>query len=157
MNTYFDRQPKTFDAFKTLLNDLFKALRKTGITARQNFLCCGGCGSAQLHEWYKKGELARTVGYVFYHQQDRDNMVRTRVGDELGVYLCFGSFVLDEERTTRVGRRIVELAEELNLGVEWDGKPETRVRVFLRETTPAPTTKAPTVVSNVQRIMDELS
>jgi hypothetical protein len=48
----------------------FRALRKEGYTARQNFWCCQTCAWAALTE--EQAERA-----VFYHHQDRDALNRT--------------------------------------------------------------------------------
>lgn len=51
----------------------FKALRKIGYIARQNFLCCSGCANAQLaNEVEAKGGDLETAKHVYYHQQCND-------------------------------------------------------------------------------------
>jgi hypothetical protein len=45
----------------------FKALRRNGIMARMNFLCCGECGHAAMHDRLGDGR-----DYVFYHAQEHD-------------------------------------------------------------------------------------
>lgn len=41
----------------------FKALRKHGYTARQNFSCCSSCA------WYELGEQGKNEKVVFYNRQ----------------------------------------------------------------------------------------
>ena len=41
----------------------FKALRKHGYTARQNFSCCSSCA------WYELGEQGKSEKVVFYNRQ----------------------------------------------------------------------------------------
>ena len=41
----------------------FKALRKHGYTARQNFSCCSSCA------WYELGEEGKDEKVVFYNRQ----------------------------------------------------------------------------------------
>lgn len=41
----------------------FKALRKHGYTARQNFSCCSSCA------WYELGEQGKDEKVVFYNRQ----------------------------------------------------------------------------------------
>src|SRR6185436_3806286 len=70
------------------LDAAFAELETSGIVARQNFWCCGGCGLAAIDE---EMEQARTTGlevrgYTFYHQQDTEAAV-----DGRGIYLYYGS------------------------------------------------------------------
>jgi hypothetical protein len=49
------------------INKVFNFLRRKGVTARANFMCCGGCAHYAMAE-----ELGVKPGdpYVFYHKQD---------------------------------------------------------------------------------------
>lgn len=48
------------------LNKAFRALRKAGYFARQNWACCQSCGWAEIPDG--RGDKA-----VFYHAQDNDD------------------------------------------------------------------------------------
>ena len=52
------------------LNTAFRALRKQGYFARQNFWCCTSCGLYAVPE-----DKAET--FVFYHRQDADRLAET--------------------------------------------------------------------------------
>jgi hypothetical protein len=51
------------------VNDVFRALRRAGITARANFKCCMNCGLTALEDEYglKEGD-----NFVFFHAQDAE-------------------------------------------------------------------------------------
>jgi len=61
----------------------FKALRKHGYTARQNFSCCSSCA------WYELGEQGKSEKVVFYNRQagaalrDAGSFRRIRRGPEI--------------------------------------------------------------------------
>lgn len=60
---------------KAKVTAAFKALRRRGFIARQNYKCCGSCAGYALAERVKEdvlngGELP--VNGVYYHQQDND-------------------------------------------------------------------------------------
>ena len=114
---------------KERLNDMFKALRKQGYIARQNFMCCGGCASAALSDKLDeaKAKGKPKLGAVYYHHQDAepDRMAK-------GVHLGFG--VGDDstnEQDEAMGIRIIAAAYEQGLAVQWNGKASTRVWVVL--------------------------
>jgi hypothetical protein len=116
---------------KDRLNDMFKALRKEGYIARQNFMCCGGCASAALGDALDKAALdgKPKKGAVYYHRQDAERM------DE-GVYLGFGAADVDglpatEEAEDAVGIAIIKAAYGQDLAVVWNGKHTTRIWVAL--------------------------
>lgn len=109
---------------KVKLNALFAGLRKRKLIARQNYMCCGGCASAQVHENASRRGL---VGGVFYHRQEGD---RLRDGQE-EVYLSYGSVYEDSLPVARVGEMIREEAERLGLEVRRDGDPTRCVVIAL--------------------------
>lgn len=45
------------------ITSAFKAIRKHGYTARQNFSCCSSCA------WYELGEEGKSEKVVFYNRQ----------------------------------------------------------------------------------------
>lgn len=115
------------------LNALFRALRRAGLVARQNHLCCGGCAAASV------GEMARARGLrgaVYYHRQDAEGLRPTdvwgirRKGGE-GVHLGFGAVDADESVTVEIGAEVCRLAREVGLTTEWDGTAAQRVWVAL--------------------------
>jgi hypothetical protein len=115
-----------FETFKSQLNAAFKAARKAGLLARQNFMCCGTCGSYALGEKITERAAAGkpTAGYVFYHAQDTDDL-------NYGyVYLKYSSAQSDDDDGTReVGKTLRAIFEEAGMLVEWDGDPMQTIKV----------------------------
>ena len=126
--------PETTDNDR--LESAFAALDRKGIVSRQNFTCCGSCGSAEIWDEMEQarntGSLVR--GYTFFHQQDTESAVE---GD--GLYLNYGSVDEGDEAAVSIGREIQTELEAHGLATEWDGQLARRIAVSLdwkRRTTP---------------------
>ena len=102
------------------LSGAFRALEAGGITARENFACCRGCGMAEIGG---EGEDAR--GFVFFHQQ-----VTEHAADGHGLTLYYGGFDGSEQTTTGVGHEVVAALNEAGLSTEWDGSPGKSITVM---------------------------
>ena len=102
-----DGKEPTVTTTKENINKAFKALRKEGFFARQNFWCCSGCGWSAMTETQAKSA-------VFYHQQDRQMFERTGT-----LYLAWSGD----------GATIVRILKEAGLEVEWDGSESTRILI----------------------------
>lgn len=89
----------------------FKALRKEGFFARQNFWCCQSCGCAAVPE-------DKAEAYVFYHAQDKDDLDRNG-----SCYLAFGGN----------GAKIVEILNANSIKTEWDGSENSRIKMICKE------------------------
>ena len=89
------------------LTKAFKALRKAGYFARQNFLCCQTCGWAAVPEG--KGDKV-----VFYHNQDNS---RKKEGADF--HLAWAGD----------GNEIVRILNENGVGAEWSGSDTERILV----------------------------
>jgi hypothetical protein len=117
---------------KTRLNEAFRALRKHGLIARQNFMCCGGCaGCALANEAEKLVDLGKTVaGAVFYHKQSGD-----RLREGKGFYVNFGTLdtqkhgVIGTMTDEEIGRLVVKEFEAARLKVEWNGDASMSILV----------------------------
>lgn len=92
---------------KKKLNAAFRALRKVGYTAKQNFWCCQNCAWHALTD--EEADKA-----VFYHQQDNDTFKET--GE---CYLAWSGN----------GAEIVGILEEAGLTVTWNGSDTQRIMV----------------------------
>lgn len=92
--------------FKASLTQAFKALRKEGYWARQNWKCCQSCGWAAVPE--EKSDKA-----IFYHAQDAQHIR----GREPEVMLAWSGD----------GDRIADILKEF-VKVEWDGSVNTRIQ-----------------------------
>ena len=110
------------------LDAAFAALEADGIIARQNFSCCGSCGSTEI---WDEMEAVRDAGgpasgYAFFHVQDTDGAVD---GDDL--YLNYGSSTAGEDAALAVAREIVEHLEAQGLQTTWTGSWNQRIGVQL--------------------------
>jgi len=118
--------PATTDCDR--LEAAFAALEAGGIVMRQNFTCCGSCGSAEIWDEVEafEGSGAKAYGYGFYHMQDTDNAVEGG-----GVYLNYGACEEGEEPALATGRAIVAEVERHGLKTDWDGSLGRRIKVEL--------------------------
>ena len=116
--------PETTDCDK--LDSAFKALEEAGIVCRQNFSCCGTCGSAEIVDEMKAApDTGREIrGYCFYHMQDTESAV---VGH--GLYLNYGSTVRAERAWVDTGREIDNALKKAGLKTRWNGRLSDRLFV----------------------------
>jgi len=101
---------------KTKVDLLFKALRKKGYIARQNYLCCGSCGAYELGELFSKkgipeGDERKAVTYC--------RQSGAHFKECANVYLNWGGN----------GNEIVQTAHELGIVCDWDGSHASRIRL----------------------------
>lgn len=94
---------------KQSLNAAFVQLRNAGYFAKQNFLCCGSCGWAEMTN--KEAKKA-----VFYHGQDADDL------KENGS--CYLSWSGD-------GKEIVKILRANGVDAEWNGEAGTRILITI--------------------------
>jgi hypothetical protein len=110
------------------LDAAFEELEAEGVISRQNFSCCGTCGSSEIWDEIAAVEEGGSAahGYAFYHMQDTESAAE---GD--GLYLNYGACAEGEEAAVAIGHEIVSRLEEHGLSTDWDGRWETRIRVDL--------------------------
>ncbi|MFG2621412.1 DUF6891 domain-containing protein [Streptomyces sp. NPDC048507] len=96
------------------LTRAFAALEAAGITARENFTCCRGCGESEIGA--ESGPDAR--GFVYFHTQCTDSAA---AGD--GLMLLYGGFDGSSETTAGIGHEVAAALRAAGLGVEWDQDP----------------------------------
>lgn len=110
------------------LDAAFAALEARGVISRQNFSCCGTCGSSEIweeiEEARKDGRPAR--GYAFFHMQDTEAAV-----DGYGLYLNYGACEDGEAAAVSVGRDIVAVLTAHGLQTDWNGSYAKRIGVSL--------------------------
>ncbi|MFH7598138.1 hypothetical protein WDV06_24010 [Streptomyces racemochromogenes] len=102
------------------LGRAFAALDAGGITAREHFTCCRGCGLAEIHA--AGAEDAR--GFVFFHSQSTEGAA---AGGDL--FLHYGGFECEAEVTVSVGREVVAALDGVGLAWVWDGSAQDAIRV----------------------------
>jgi hypothetical protein len=110
------------------LDAAFAALEQRGVIARQNFSCCGNCGSSEI---WDEIDAARDAGdpahgYAFYHIQDTEN-----AADGGGLYLNYGAVDEGEAAALSVAREIVDALRAKGLKADWDGSWDQRIGVSL--------------------------
>ncbi|RSS11519.1 DUF6891 domain-containing protein [Streptomyces sp. WAC08401] len=97
----------------------FGALDAAGVTARENFTCCRGCGTAEIG-----AEREGARGFVFFHRQSTE-----AAAEGYGLTLHYGGFDGSQETTTAVGHEVVAALEAAGLSTKWDGDPGTAITV----------------------------
>ncbi|HEU4325609.1 MAG TPA: hypothetical protein VFS21_20890 [Roseiflexaceae bacterium] len=107
----------------------FALLERAGVVCRQNFTCCGSCGSAEIGGEIEVYESAggRARGYAFFHQQDTDSAVE----DGGGLYLAYGAVEDGEEVGVAIGRAIEAALQQYGLETSWSGQLSQRIFVRL--------------------------
>lgn len=110
------------------LDAAFAALDRKGVIARQNFSCCGNCGSSEI---WDEVDAARDAGdpaqgYAFFHMQDTE---RATEGD--GLYLNYGAVEDGEAAALAVGHQIVKAIGSAGLTADWNGSWDQRIHVAL--------------------------
>jgi len=111
--------------------DAFKELRKMGFLARANFLCCQNCAGYDLTKRaVKLVNKGRDVkGCVFWHGRDEENY--KNYGEW---FLAFGQLESDIKGniglpSKEVGEIVVKELKKRNVNVEWNGDPNTRIKI----------------------------
>ena len=102
-----------------LLTRAFEALDATGITARENFACCRGCGLAEIG-----AEREDARGFVFFHEQ-----VTEHAAEGYGLALHYGGFDGSDETTAAVGHEVLAALRSAGLSAGWDGDPDKAIDV----------------------------
>ena len=125
--------PVRYQAGKELLKKAFADLRKQGILAKQNYMCCMGCASGALGEEIKKANKEtpnKYMGGAYYHQQDAETL-RESGFCHIG-YGCAPDTKFDNElMALTVGQAVKMTLERYGLKVEWDGDTSERICVSI--------------------------
>jgi hypothetical protein len=118
--------PETTDYDR--LDAAFSALEGKGVIARQNFSCCGTCGSGEIWDEIEeaRGAGKPAHGYAFFHMQDTESAVEGG-----GLYLNYGSEEEGEQGALKVAGEIVEELHSHGLKTDWDGTVGMRIGVPL--------------------------
>ena len=109
------------------LDQAFEDLEQRGIVSRQNYSCCGNCGTGEIWEEMLaiQAEGKHVRGYTFYHMQDTEHAV-----DGEGIYLNYGSIEESEQAQIDMGHEVVSVVNQHNLTTVWDG--DLRKRIFVK-------------------------
>lgn len=125
---------------ESAMRQAFAELATVGVIARENFTCCGTCGSDEI--WDERDDSRTWRGYIFYHEQDAE-----RIPEDRETYLGYGAFLdahipedewnaLSEKARDKKYARIVTdlmtndvfpILEKHGVKVTWDGDLGTRI------------------------------
>ena len=107
-----------------------KALDAQGIVARENFTCCGTCGTAEIWDEIDtvKASGKDVRGYVFFHQQGTEHAV-----EGYGINFSYGSAVENatEEQEIAIAQALADEMRSRGFKVDWNGKLSMCVMVEL--------------------------
>ncbi len=123
------------EIFKIRLNNAFKEMRKKGLVARQNYLCCQTCAgygiTTDTAKRIKEGKVKKedVKGCVFYHHQDTEGLRKHH-----SLYLAYGPMDSEESgliglEETQVGAIVCECLKNNELEYEWNGSGHQRILV----------------------------
>lgn len=102
------------------LTSAFGVLAGRGITARENFTCCRGCGSAEIGAEAAEGDW----GFVYFHSQCTESAAGGH-----GLTLLYGAFEGSAEACGAVGREVVAALDGVGLSAVWDGDPGRGIEI----------------------------
>jgi len=113
------KSEEAFKTAKTVINDLFRGLRKRGFIARQSYKCCSSCACATFTP-----EMTQR-GVVFYHQQDKD-----RFQDFFKLSIRYGAENA-QFTETEVGEAIIDECTVLGIPFSWSGSSRETIQLDL--------------------------
>ncbi len=116
--------PATTDCDR--LDAAFAALENSGILARQNYTCCGTCGTAEICDEVQAAVSRGARGYTFYHEQDTEHAV-----DGGGLFLNYGSLGGNDEGIAAVAREVDAVLRRHGMAPVWSGDIEKRIALPL--------------------------
>lgn len=110
------------------LDSAFAELDKIGIISRQNFSCCGTCGSGDILEVMSavSAEGRSVHGYAFYHAQDTESAT-----EGYGICLNYGADQDNEAAALAVAKKVIDVVEAHGLTTIWNGTWGQRITVSM--------------------------
>lgn len=118
------------------LRPVFTLLRSMGYIAKQNFMCCNNCAGYALANYITeqkdKNPNYNINGIVFYTQQDAENK---RDGEDF--YISYGDVETTKYGTFGISTKLVGEAvcgalRQFSIDFEWNGNPDTRIKIIQR-------------------------
>jgi len=105
-----------------------RKLETSGILVRENFTCCGTCGSYEIWDEIAKAKKSGSSvrGYAFYHSQDADGAAE---GGRL--HLSYGSTEEGEDASVAIASQIEAALRAEGLTVNWNGTIGQRIGIDL--------------------------
>lgn len=108
------------------LRRAFAEMRKCGILAEEDFLCCMSCGVSEMERMAEQYPAdAQPVGYCFFHGQDTDSLLEH--GRSMLAFNGFGDTAGEP-----VGNIIVGCLKRAGVRVKWDGDTRHRIEFWVK-------------------------
>lgn len=122
------------------LTQAFAELAEIGVVGRENFTCCGTCGSSEI--WDERDDSRQWRGYLYYHSQDaqvipEDGQTYVGYGAFLDAYFTETQWeaLSDEEKESKYDQTVRDLMvnevfpilKKHDIGVEWNGDLSVRI------------------------------
>jgi len=122
-----------YETLKPLIGNAFKTLRRRGLIARQNFMCCSSCAGYDLAtriEKMKAEKRKKVMGMVYYCTQSE-----TSFKEHGDLYLQYSDRSTNKRpddipmTTKEVGNLICDVFKEVGVPFEWSGKESQCIHV----------------------------
>jgi hypothetical protein len=104
------------------LTAVFRELDRGGIVARERLGRTISDGRSLMFDQLVDGTAK---GFVFYHQQDQEG-----AAERGALWLAFGG--AGDQSAAEVGEQVAQTLGDHGLTVDWNGDPDTRIRVVMR-------------------------
>ncbi len=114
---------------KRRLRFCFKQLRKEGVYARANFLCCNACAGSTIFRMRKEdpdGFGKKFYGLCFYHAQDNEEL-------EAGRNFCITFTSFEDGRESEVAQHVLSVLNKNGITASWDSNIAHRISVSLQD------------------------
>lgn len=115
--------------FKDKVLSAFKAVRKYGIYARANFMCCRSCASYDL--FTKAKDKEDILGAVYYCKQAEEHLNEKKPGKG-DLYISFGVSEGGELKSLKdayIGKLLVMCLQDVGLHPDWNGDENDAIYV----------------------------
>jgi hypothetical protein len=107
------------------LRRAFSEMRRYGILAEENLLCCQSCACSEMESQAEEfPEDSKPVGYCFWHGQDHEELVTSG-----RAMLAFNGFGATDSRA--VGHIVVGCLKRAGVRAKWDGSVSHRIEFWL--------------------------
>ncbi|MDO5077175.1 hypothetical protein [Corynebacterium sp.] len=116
-------QQRTFGEVPPMpITQAFAELEELGVIAKENFACCQTCGHDEI--LLQVRDPQQWKGYVFFHQQDAEDIFETGEGA-----LAFGHAPggTDLDIAELINGTILPVLHKHHITATWNGSPRTRI------------------------------
>lgn len=121
--------PENYQRIAEIRANLLRAfahLRRNGIYARANHLCCQSCAGSDIWNMYQTDPkfAEKYKGYVYWHAQDEEGFQ-----EGFNVWLAYGGFKDDQSVDLEVAKQIMEVLKKYDVPADWNGSTSTRIEI----------------------------